>query len=101
MAEQQENQLDWDLLKRVLALAKPYRLVFLSAGILAFVLAPLSILRPFLIQKTVDDYILAFDGTGLLLMVAVLIGVLMAESILRYFFIFSTNWLGQSVIRDL
>ncbi|MEO1436951.1 MAG: ABC transporter ATP-binding protein [Bacteroidota bacterium] len=101
MAEQKGNQLDWTLLKRVIALAKPYRLVFISAGILAVVLAPLSILRPFLIQQTVDDYILAYDGSGLLLMVAVLIGVLMAESILRYFFIFSTNWLGQSVIRDL
>ena len=89
------------LLKRVLAQARPYKLTFLIAGILAVIIAPIAILRPFLIQQAVDRYILKFDAIGLIYMMMLLIGVLALEAIVRYFFIYSTNWLGQSVIRDL
>ncbi len=92
---------DLTLLKRVLALGLPYRGIFALAGILSLLLAPVVILRPYLIQRTVDEYIMQFDGEGLVVMVMILIGVLVLESVMRYVFIYSTSWLGQSVIRDL
>jgi len=82
-------------------LARPYRSVFISAAVLAIVLAPLSTLRPYLIKVMVDDYIFKYDISGMTMVAMIIIGVLIVEVILRYFFIYSTNWLGQSVIRDL
>ncbi len=99
MAEQ--KKFDYQLFGRVIALAKPYRGIFITAGVLAVVLAPVATLRPYLIKVMVDDYIFKFDIPGMT-RVAMLIGVvLIANVLLQYAFIYSTNWLGQSVIRDL
>jgi ATP-binding cassette subfamily B protein len=96
-----KKQLDWTLLLRVLAQARPYKLTFAIATILAIVLAPLSIVSPYLIQETVDNYILKFDPEGLNRMLILLLIVLFFNGILRYIFIYSTSWLGQAVIQDL
>ncbi len=99
MAEQ--KKFDYQLFGRVIALAKPYRGIFITAGVLAVVLAPVATLRPYLIKVMVDDYIFKFDIPGMT-RVAMLIGVvLLVNVLLQYAFIYSTNWLGQSVIRDL
>lgn len=91
----------FNLLRRVLALAIPYKKIFILAAVLAVVLAPLQTMRPYLIQRMVDDHIFQFDIPGMTRMAMLLVGVLVLESLLRYVFIYSTNWLGQSVIRDL
>ncbi len=93
--------INFSLLKRVIRLGFPYKAIFTLAGLLAIFLAPVVILRPYLIQQTVDNYILKFDSDGLIFMIMLLIGVLVIEAVMRYVFIYSTNWLGQSVIRDL
>ena len=103
MSEQKKpnNKIDWQLLGRVLTLARPYRKLFVGAAVLAVVLAPLSTLRPKLVQVMVDDYIFVYDIPGMTKVLMLLVGVLVLESALRYLFIFSTNLLGQNVIRDL
>lgn len=97
----EKNKFDFYLFGRVLSLARPYRVVFATAGVLAVLLAPLGIARPYLIQQMVDDYIFENDIPGLTQIALLILGLLLLESVLRYVFIFSTNWLGQSVIRDL
>jgi ATP-binding cassette subfamily B protein len=96
-----KKQLDWTLLLRVLAQARPYKLTFAIATILAIVLAPLSIVSPYLIQETIDNYILIFNPEGLNRMLMLLLAVLFLNGALRYAFIYSTSWLGQAVIQDL
>ena len=96
-----KNKIDYLLLGRVLALAKPYRLVFIFAGVLAVVLAPLATVRPYLVQVMVDDYIFKYDLQGLMKMTLIFTGFLSLEVVLRYLFIYWSGWLGQSVIRDL
>lgn len=96
-----KNKFDFFLLKRVIGLAKPYRFIFSIAGILAVILAPLATMRPFLIQKMVDDYIFPNDISGLTNIAILIFVLLIAETILRYIFNYSAGWLGQSVIRDL
>jgi ATP-binding cassette subfamily B protein len=93
--------MDFQLLRRVLQLAKPFKKIFALAAILAILLAPVSILRPKLVQIMVDDYISVKDLAGLMNMAMVFVGVLVIEAALRYVFIYSTNLLGQLVIRDL
>ena len=100
MAES-SNKMDYRLLKRVLTLAQPFKKVFITAAALAVVLAPVAILRPKLVQVMVDDYITVKNIPGLMNMAMVFVGVLILEALLRYIFIYSTNLLGQSVIRDL
>lgn len=89
------------VLRRLYQLTRPYRFLFFVAGFLSILLAPVSVIRPALVQHTVDAYILRSDYSGLLLMLQYLFGILMLEGLLAYIFSFSTNLLGQSVIRDL
>ena len=86
---------------RLIAQAAPYRIVFILAGILAVLLAPVGILRPYLINHMVDNQIIQSDYEGLIFMTGVLFTVLFVEAFMRYGFIYSTNFLGQSIIRDL
>lgn len=92
---------DLQILGRILRLARPYKNVFILAAILAVALAPTASLRPYLINKMVDENIVQFDLGGMLRMTAIISGLLVLEVILQYGFIYSTSWLGQSVIRDL
>jgi len=95
------NKFDWSILMRILSLGGHYKKLFLVSAALAVVLAPISIIQPLLINKAVDDYILTFDFRGLATITLVMIGVLLLEVVLRYYFTLLTNLLGQNVIRDL
>ncbi len=92
---------DWPLLKRIIGLARPYRMHFAAASFLAIAIAVISPLRPYLIQYTVDNYVLGLNSKGLFDMSMILVGMLVIESLLQYGFIYITSWLGQSVIRNL
>lgn len=92
---------DFGLFARVVSLAKPYQRLFILTGILAVIIAPLSVLRPYIINVMVDDYILNADIPGLYKMGGVFVAVLIFTVIIRYFFIYKTALLGQHVIKDL
>lgn len=68
---------------------------------MAVILAPLSIVRPYLIKVMVDDYISVSDMAGLSVLSLFLIILLIVEAGLQYLFQYGTAWLGQSVVRDL
>jgi len=100
--EKEEKQYaDWALAKRVLWLASPYRTIFIFSAVLSVLLAPVSVLRPYLVQRTVDDSIITNNGEGLLFMISLLFGALVLQGAMYYAFSYATAWLGQSVIRDL
>jgi len=69
--------------------------------ILTVVLAAISPLRPYLIQVTVDKYIAGQLMQMLILVTIVQIGLLLLETVVRFYFSYLTNWLGQSVVKDL
>jgi ATP-binding cassette subfamily B protein len=95
------NYSDTKLLKRIYRLTDSYRQVFMLAAFLSVILAPVSIIRPYLVQYTVDNHIIIPDNEGLMIMIALLCATLMLEGVLAYIFTYSTGWLGQSIIRDL
>ena len=99
--KKEKKKFDTGLLFRILTLAKPYRGLFVFAAVLALVLAPLSGLRPFLIQKMVDDHIFTGDVTGMTMLTAILVGLLVIEVILDYVFGMATSLLGSSIVRDM
>jgi ATP-binding cassette, subfamily B, multidrug efflux pump len=92
---------DWQLLKRVFNYAKPYKSKFFWSVLLTIAIALIAPVRPYLIQKTLDDYIFFSKGNGLLNMTLLMIALLILQSFIQYFQTFLTNALGQSVIKDL
>ena len=99
--ENQKPKLDFNLLSRIIGLANPYKSMFYWTIGLAIVLAPVSMLRPFLVSVMVDDYIVVNDLDGLYLMSLVFIGAIIMTVVLRYLLIYYSSLLGQSVVRDL
>lgn len=92
---------DFSLLRRVFSFAAPYKGSFYLSMVLTVVLAVLSPLRPYLIQVTVDKYIASQWMRMLVIITIVQIGILLLETLVRFFFAYLTNWLGQSVVKDL
>ena len=101
MSEVSGKTFDAPLLKRVLKYVKPYLNIFYGTAIFAILIAFLSPARPLLIQYAFDNFILTPNEDKLLLITLLLVGLLFTESILQYFYTYWSNFLGQSVIRDL
>jgi len=95
------NVIDFELLKRVLEFAKPYKTTFVIATISALLLSVLGPARPMLINFAIDNYILAPNKEGLLNITILLLSILLFEGVLQFFYIYLSNWLGQHVIQDL
>ena len=95
------SQNDLSLLNRLLHYAGAYRRQFIISAFLAVLLAILGPLRPYLVEVTVDRYILQKDFRGLVILSLISLLVLVAESFIRYSFLYITNWLGQNVVKNL
>ncbi len=93
--------LDWKLLGRVMHYVRPFRSTFIIAVFLTIFLAANAIVQPILIQRTLDNYIIQDNYDGLLFMVELMLGQLIIQTIAQYYQTYITNWLGESVIRDL
>ena len=92
---------DFKLLRRIFSFTAPYRGTLYLAMVLAIVLAAISPLRPFLMQRSVDVYVANRDLQGLMRLGCEILGILLLESVLRFWFTYRTNWLGQTVVNDL
>ena len=92
---------DWKLLRRVMGYAAPYKNRFWVSVILAIVLAALTPLRPLLIQRTVNEYIVGEIPSMVILVTMIQLGIILVETALRFGFTFLTAWLGQAVVMDL
>ncbi|MEL6698608.1 MAG: ABC transporter ATP-binding protein [Bacteroidota bacterium] len=93
--------LDWTLAQRLFQYVRPYRSVFLFALFLTIMLAVLGPLRPVLVQVTLDNYIIEGDLSGLQMMIMIIVGAIVLETIIMYGNTYLTNWLGQSIIKDI
>jgi len=92
---------DFVLLRRVFGYASPYKKKFYWSVALAIILAALTPVRPLLIQWTVDIYI-AKSLTEMVIYITIIqVGLLLVETAMRFLFSFMTNWLGQSVVKDM
>ena len=101
MAETTGNAFDFKLFKRLLAFTKPYRFVFYFVAFAAIIMSGLAVLRPYLLELAIDNSMVPKDGDGFMKYIILMVVVLMLEVIFQFAFIFYTNWLGQSVIRDM
>jgi ATP-binding cassette subfamily B protein len=111
-ATKNNSKFSLGLIKRILSYSKPYKKLFALALVLTLTLSSLAIVRPLLINKTLncigienptaDGYIppseklLFINHMGLLL-----VGILLLEALLQFTNIYVTNLLGQNIVKDL
>jgi len=101
MGKDAKKIFDFKLLRRIFSFTGPYRKTLYLAMALAIVLAVLSPLRPYLIKVSVDKYIGGNLLTGLIWISVFQFGILLVESVLRFWFSYRANWLGQAVVNDM
>jgi ATP-binding cassette, subfamily B, multidrug efflux pump len=108
LSESKKRFFDIAQLRRVFRYAAPYKKKFYLSVVLAILLAIITPVRPWLIQFTVNEYMVGKDHftqnrvVELLIWITIIqIGLILVETALRFFFTFITAWLGQSVVRDL
>lgn len=102
---------DFSLLRRVFSFAAPYRNRFYLSLFMAIVLAVLSPVRPYLIQLSVNQYIkqgAAVQGESKNPFIEMIVFItiwqivlLVAESLIRFYFSYISAWLGQAVVKDM
>lgn len=98
---QKKKAINLQLLGRIFSFTGPYRRTLYLCMTLAIVLAIVSPLRPYLIKVSVDKYIGNNMLQGLIWISVFQFGLLLAESLLRFWFSYRANWLGQTVVNDV
>ncbi len=92
---------DIKVLRRLVSFIRPYRGRFSFLIVLTLLLAVLVPVRPYLIQRTIDEDVANGDYQGLVFMIGVLVALLVAQAIVQYSHTYLSSWLGQSIIRDI
>jgi len=98
---EKKKELDLVVLSKLLRLTKPYRGLFVLCLFIAIIMAPISNVRPFLIERMVDDHIFKGDISGLKSIALLYLGIVLVNVVIRYIFIYYSAKLGQSVVKDL
>ena len=103
MNEEKKSGQIFDLptLKRLFSFVKPYQKQFYAVIAIISASAVLSPINPLLIRYTIDNQIANGDYNGLTLMLLLMIGVLLVQSLVQFANTYLSGWLGQNVIRDI
>jgi ABC-type multidrug transport system fused ATPase/permease subunit len=97
----QAKAFDTKLFKRILKYSKPYKFRYYGVIFFAISLSLFAALRPYLLKKTVDEYVSPLDKQGLLFYVTLMGIVLLFETLSQFYFVYWANWLGQDIIKDI
>ena len=92
---------DFKLFGKLMLFVKPYKMSYYFVLIFAIFLSVFSILTPYLLKITVDDYITQKDYDGMIFYVGLMMIALILEVCFQFLFVFYANFLGQRVIKDL
>ncbi|MEM7421995.1 MAG: ABC transporter transmembrane domain-containing protein, partial [Pseudomonadota bacterium] len=92
---------DWKVLHRLFQFAMCYGREFYFLVFLTVALAVVVPLRPFLIQYAIDSELSLGDYNGLVTMIGWLLALIVLQALVQYSHTYLSNWLGQSIIRDI
>lgn len=101
MSEKTGKAFDMQIFSRLMSFAKRYRLYFFIASSSTILLALFSVLSPYILINTVDEYMVSKDKVGLLNYTLLMLGILLIEVFLQFVFIYFSNWVGQHIIKDI
>jgi ATP-binding cassette subfamily B multidrug efflux pump len=95
------NIIDFRVLKRIMKFVTPYKGRFYLLVFLTIFIGLLSPVRPMLIQWTLDHDVVEGDYNGMVMMMLILVGLLIVQSVGQYVHTYMSGWMGQQVIRDI
>lgn len=95
------NIVDFKVLKRLFEFARPYIKRFYLLVFLTILLAVLTPVRPWLVQKAIDGYVPVGDYQGLVFMISLLVGHLFLLALVQYSHTYLSGWVGQTIIKDI
>ena len=101
MSKTQGKIFDFKLFKKLMGFVSPYKASYYLVMFFAVCLSSFSILTPYLLKITVDDYITEKDYDGMLILLVLMLVTLILEVCFQFLFVFFANFLGQRVIKDL
>lgn len=101
MDKKDKKVFDVSLFKRLLQYIKPYKLVFTGTLIFVIGLAVFGALRPYVLQKAIDEHVALKNYDGFMFYVLIMLALLILEVISQLLFIYYASWLGQSVVKDI
>ena len=94
--------LNTGLLKRILTYTKPYKGLFYSAVFITLLLSALAIVRPLLISKALNDFVIGSGNMqGLNRTCMLILGFLLVEAVFQVINARVTSLLGQNIVKDL
>lgn len=95
------NVFDFKILRRIFGFVRPYRSRFYVLVLLTLLVAAFAPLRPYLVQHTVDFYILSGDRAGLLSMILWILLAAFLQVLVTFAHTYLSGWLGQYIICDI
>lgn len=90
--------IDRTLLKRLVVYLRPFKWYVVASILMAILVAVFAVLRPELSKITVDDYLLPGDMSGLLTMLAAMLGLLVLQGLMQYALQLVMQYVGQETI---
>ena len=107
-----KKSFDWQIMRRLLVYLRPYRGQLMAGIGLLLAYSAVVPVFPYLIQRAIDDYIVAtrppFDALsddarlqGLTIIVLIYLGLRFINFGLRYGYTYLVAWLGQHIIFDI
>jgi ATP-binding cassette, subfamily B, multidrug efflux pump len=100
--DKKKKGLDFSLIRRILSYTKPYQKHFFAALLVTIVLSGFAIVRPLLISKALNDFVMDTGDIASLNTIGLFIlASLIFEALLQFLNIYLTSFLGQSIVKDL
>lgn len=99
--EEQQQKVDYRLMRRLLGFLRPYRYHIIGAVVLTLASSALGPLRPYLTKVAIDDHIVHGDVDGLFWFVGLIIFFLALQGAMQYFLGLALTWIGQHVLLDI
>ncbi|ANQ50066.2 ABC transporter ATP-binding protein [Flammeovirga sp. MY04] len=85
----------------MLVFVKPHMKAFVFLVFLTIALGVLAPSRPYLIQYTIDNFIIENDMPGLNQMIVILIAVQLLQALVQFCHTYLSGWLGQHIVKDM
>ncbi len=101
MADTKGKAFDTKLFKRLLQFARPYKVQLVTAALGAIILSLCAALRPRFMKFAIDDGITAKSEEDLIYYIGLIGIVLLGQVLFQLIFIYTSNWVGQQVIKDI
>jgi ATP-binding cassette, subfamily B, multidrug efflux pump len=100
--EKNSKGLNLDLVRRILSYTKPYRKLFYGAVVITLMLSALAIVRPLLISRALNNFVIEHKSMdGLNSICLLILFFLVLEAFCQAINLRITNLLGQNIVRDL